>query len=418
MNFPVNYIQFSGKNLSAIFRLYLKSSVLLPALLVFLSYYNSVYSQNSAISPPDIPGIEVRTGKSVLILDQKNVKTAQSFRFQDGRIVVGNGDATRWSYDNGHTWVSGPPSSFEKASVDLGNGEILTIGRNSKKRPDGKFTLKQIRSLDNWENTIKEDGVLDIPQASYTVTGSGGRVDGFLFHHGLLMLENGDLIGSMYGNYEGDVTLCDGYPPELGQRKYRTIVVFSKDKGKTWGNPVLVAYDKMLGRGIPADHDMVGKSIPESRVSRTALVPAVTQEGFRESDLVQARNGDLICLMRSGGRNPVPEANLFPTPLYCARSEDNGRTWSPPEQIADRGICPNAVTLSNGIIVCTYSRPGNWLIFSDDHGKSWKGAFQFGEGNATNYIEEVSPGNIQVFYEVEKDDNVQVFGIMFRVIKK
>jgi hypothetical protein len=259
---------------------------------------------------------------------------------------------------------------------------------------------------------------LDIPRASFTVTGSGGRVDGFLFHHGVLALSNGELIASMYGNYEGDVELCAGYPAELGQRKYRTIVVFSKDKGKTWGNPVLVAYDKMLGRGIPDDHDMVGKSIPESRVSRTTVVPAVTMEGFRESDLVQAANGDLICVMRSGGRNPVPEANLFPTPLYCSRSNDNGQTWSPPAQIADRGVSPNAVAMSNGIIVCTYSRPGNWLIFSEDNGNTWKGAFQFGAGGATNYIVEVAPDTIQVFYEVEENGEDRVRGTFFTVRKQ
>ena len=374
-------------------------------------------AESFKIVVPDIPGIDVEIGKSVLIPNQTRVKTALAFRFNDGRIVAGNGKNTRWSYDNGKTWESGPENQFDKAAVDLGNGEILSIGRNSKRRPDGKFTLKQLRSLDNWKTVTREEAILDIPRASYTVTGSGGRVDGFLFHHGILALDNGDLIGSMYGNYEGDVQLCAGYPAELGQRKYRTVVVLSKDRGKTWGDPVLVAYDKMLGRGIPDDHDMVGKSIPESRVSTTTIVPAVTQEGFRESDLVQAPNGDLICLMRSGGRNPVPEANLFPTPLYCSRSSDNGQTWSPPTQIADRGVCPNAVTMSNGIIVCTYSRPGNWLIFSDDHGKTWKGAFQFGTGGATNYIMEVAPDTIQVYHEVGENNHETLQGTFFTVKK-
>lgn len=376
------------------------------------------FAQDFDAKIPEIAGIKVEMGKSVLIPKKEKVKTALAFRFNDGRIVVGNKTNTHWSYDNGNTWEPGPENKFAKAAIDLGNGEILSLGRNTKRRPDGKLTAKQLRSMDNWETMTEEEALVDIPRASFTVTGSGGRVDGFLFHHGVLALKNGDLIGSMYGNYEGDVELCAGYPAELGQRKYRTIVVFSKDKGKTWGNPVLVAYDKMLGRGIPDDHDMVGKSIPETRVSRTTVVPAVTMEGFRESDLVEAANGDLICVMRSGGRNPVPEANLFPTPLYCSRSSDNGQTWSPPAQIADRGVCPNAVTMSNGIIVCTYSRPGNWLIFSDDNGKTWKGAFQFGPGGATNYILEVAPDTIQVYYEVEQDDEDRVLATFFTVRKQ
>lgn len=385
------------------------------SLLLFLLPAAAAPGGNFNSSPPVIAGIKVETGKTVVILNENKIKNALAFRFADGRLVVGSGDQTRWSYDNGETWQSGPACQFEKASIDLGNGEILSIGRNSKIRPDGKFSLKIDRSLDNWKTVAGEEASLEIPNASYTVTGSGNRVDGFLFHHGILQLPNGDLIGSMYGNFEGDEMLCDGYPAELGQRKYHTIVVFSSDRGRHWGNPVQVAYDKMLGRGIPADHEMVGKSIPASRISRTTIVPAVTQEGFRESDLVRAENGDLICLMRSGGRNPVPEANLFPTPLYCSRSSDEGKTWSPPAQIADRGVCPNAVTLHNGLIVCTYSRPGNWLIFSDDHGKTWKGAFQFGTGNATNYIEEVAPDTIQVYYEVKDSGSEKVCGTFFSV---
>ncbi len=372
-------------------------------------------AESFKIVVPDIPGIDVSVGESVPIPTEK---TAVAFQFEDGRIVVGPKNNSLWSNDNGHTWEQGPEGPGEKVAIDLDGGEILSISRNSKLRPDGKFTLKQRRSLDNWVTVKTEEASLDIPQASFTVTGSGGRVDGFLFHHGILKLANGDLIGTMYGNYEGDVLLCDGYPTELNQRKYRTVVVFSKDKGHSWGNPVLVAYDKMLGRGIPDDHKMIGKSIPETRASRTTIVPAVTQEGFREADLVEAPNGDLICVMRSGGRNPVPEANLFPTPLYCSRSNDGGKSWTPPEQIADRGTCPSLVTMKNGIIVCTYGRPGNWLIFSDDNGKTWKGAFQFGTTGSSNYLLEVAHDTIQVYHETKDGSEETVHGTFFKVKKR
>jgi hypothetical protein len=385
------------------------------AVIFLFIFIPSVAGQGFEIVVPDIPGIEVIAGESILI---PHVESALAFQFRDGRIVVGKGKASMWSTDAGHTWKLGPVGPGEKVAIDLGNGEILSISRNSKRRSDGKYTLRLRRSFDNWKTITTEEAELDIPRASFTTTGSGNRVDGFLFHHGILQLANGDLIGTMYGNYEGDIELCEGYPAELNQRKYRTIVVFSKDNGRTWGDPVHVAYDKMLGRGIPDDHHMVGKSIPTSRVSRTAIVPAITMEGFREADLVEAPNGDLICLMRSGGRNPVPGVNLFPTPLYCSRSIDGGKTWSPSEQIADRGICPNAVTMKNGIIVCTYSRPGNWLIFSDDNGQTWKGTFQFGRGRSTNYILETGPDTIQVYHEIENERGKSVWGTYFTVKKR
>jgi hypothetical protein len=362
---------------------------------------------------PEIPGIEVTKGESVQI---PGPTTALAFQFNDGRIVVGNGAECMWSYDGGQSWIKGPAGPGEKVAIDLGGSEILAIKRNSQRRADGKFTLRVRRSADNWKTFNNEESVLDIPNATSTVTGGGDLVDGFLFHHGIIMLKSGDLIGTMYGNYEGDNILCDGYPPQLNQRKYRTIVVFSNDKGHSWGDPVLVAYDRMLGRGIPDDHPLAEKGLPDETVKPTAIVPAITQEGFREADIVEASNGDLICMMRSGGRNGGT-TTLFPTPMYCSRSNDGGKNWTPPAQVADRGVCPNLVTLSNGIIVCTYSRPGNWLIFSDDNGLTWKGAFQFGTSRDYNYILEVAPNTVQVYREMMERGEKRVYGTFFTIKK-
>jgi hypothetical protein len=376
------------------------------------------YGQSNKFNIPEIAGLEVTKEETIVLPTKAKVKTALAFKFNDGRIICGDKGNTLLSTDNGHTWLPYENGNMEKAMTNLRNGESLAISRNSHKKDNGKFSIAMLRSSDNWQTTQKEVAEIDIPHASFTVTGSGNRVDGFLFHHGLLELDNGDLIGSMYGNFEGDTELCAGYPTELNQRKYHTIVVFSKDAGKTWGDYVHVAYDKMLGRGIPDNHEMIGKSIPPSMANRISVVPAVTMEGFRESDLVKAANGDLLCIMRSGGRNPIEGVALFPTPLYCSRSEDNGQSWTPPMQIADRGVSPNAVTLDNGIIVCTYSRPGNWLIFSDDNGKSWKGAFQFADGRATNYIINSGPDSIQVFYEAEINDETKLLATYFTVKRK
>jgi hypothetical protein len=378
----------------------------------------SAHARDKTVTIPDIAGIRVTEGETIVLPTRGKVKTAVAFKFADGSIICGDKGNTLLSTDNGHSWTPQADANLEKAMLNLSNGESLAVSRNSHKKSNGKFRISIVRSGDNWQTQHKEEAEIEIPNASFTVTGSGNRVDGFLFHHGLLELANGDLIGSMYGNFEGDTELCAGYPTELNQRKYHTIVVFSKDKGRTWGDYVHVAYDKMLGRGIPDDHDMIGKSIPPSMVNRTAVVPAITMEGFRESDLVQAANGDLLCIMRSGGRNPIKGVALFPTPLYCSRSQDNGKSWSPPLQIADRGVSPYAVTLQNGIIVCTYSRPGNWLIFSDDNGKSWKGAFQFGDGRATNYIINSGPDSVQVFYEAEIHDETKLLATFFTVKRK
>jgi hypothetical protein len=334
---------------------------------------------------PSIPGLKVRAVKTVEI---PGVESPIVHQFEDGRIVVMGKDQGIWSYDGGETWEPGPRGPDDKTTFNLGNGEILSINRTSIKRDDGKFTLFQRRSLDNWKTVTEEEALLDTPEATNTGGDAGDMHEGLLMHHGALRLKDGRLMATMFGNYKGDVTLAAGYPEAFDFRKYRTVVVFSSDKGKSWGNPVTVAYDRQLARGTDDD----------SSVQTTTVVPAQTQEGFCEPDLTRATDGTIICAMRSGGRIGVIKAPSFPTPLFISRSMDEGATWTPPVPVADRGVCPYLVTLENGVIVCSYARPGAWLIFSDDNGETWKGAFQFGGSGSYVNVIQVAPNKVLAIY--------------------
>jgi hypothetical protein len=356
-------------------------------------------AENTKIEVPKIPGLTVRVGKEVKIPGATN---SIAHQFEDGRIVVVGEDGKGvWSSDGGRTWKEGPAGPDDKTTFNLGGSEILSIARTSVKRDDGKFNIYQRRSPDNWKTVIKEDAIIDSPLASSTGGDTGEHHDGLLVHHGAVRLKNGDLMISTYGNYQGDTELADGYPEEFKMLKYRTVVLFSKDNGKTWANPITVAYDKQLGRGTDDD----------SSVQTTTIVPAQTQEGFCESDLVTAADGSIICAMRSGGRIGVKKAPSFPTPLFISRSTDEGQTWSPPVPVADRGVCPYLVKLENDVIVCSYARPGDWLIFSDDNGESWKGSFEFGPGGGYNTIFEVAPNKFIVIYHRDSSYVAQHFSV-------
>ncbi|MBI3923522.1 MAG: exo-alpha-sialidase [Armatimonadetes bacterium] len=323
------------------------------------------------ILPPKVPGLKVQVGKTVVI--QPGGSYTATFRFADGRIAVVAGDlpnAGRWSTDGGRTWQDGPRSPAN-AAIELENGEVVSLAFATKKLPEGNYSLEQRRSLDGWETFTVEQSVLDIP-LSVPCGGDGGPEEvnqGFLMDHGVLRLKNGDIMATMYGNYAGDTARSEGYG-EPGFVKYRTIVVFSSDKGKTWGRPVTVGYDPKIG-----------------------------QEGLCEADLARAANGDILCVMRSGGWPGIP-----PTPLYVSRSSDEGQTWTAPAPIADKGVWPTLCVLQNGIVVCTYGRPGNELVFSDDDGKTWKGAFAYGDGawdktSSYNSVVAVGPDKALVVYD-------------------
>ena len=129
-------------------------------------------------------------------------------------------------------------------------------------------------------------------------------------------------------------------------------------------------------------------------------------ESFCEADLLTLPGGEILCFMRTGGNGGKH------TPLYLSRSTDDGKTWSTPQPIADRGVWPNACRMRSGVIVCTYGRPANWLAFSLDDGRTWTGHFCFYNGPTTSYnsVEEIAPDVLLVVYDrrqLDPDGNLR-----------
>lgn len=94
--------------------------------------------------------------------------------------------------------------------------------------------------------------------------------------------------------------------------------------------------------------------------------------------------------------------------LDLSRSKDDSKTWSEPEPIVDRGVWPNAWRMKCGVLGCTDGRPGNWLAFSLDDGRTWRGDFCFYDGGTSSYnsVEEVEPDTLLVVYDGQQiDDN-------------
>jgi Neuraminidase (sialidase) len=332
------------------------------------------------------------------------------FKLKDGRIcAAGESDFSYWSEDGGKTWEKGPEGPLSKMAIDLGDGEIITVGGNTIPQPDGRLKVSYVRSTDNWKTYFEDSGFADVPLSTSMGTDNNTpRIPGMMMHHGIVELPNGDLLASMYGNYKGDNIPIDAYPVELGCMKTRTVIVRSSDRGKTWVNPITVAYDTMLG----------ALNEPDVTGSKFTIVPAVTQEGFNEADLAIAPNGDIICVMRSGGASGEGVMTIYPTPMYMSRSTDNGQTWTTPIGIADRGCNPSLITLENGIMVCAYARPGMWVIFSDDNGETWKGATQVDIGMRYCYVVDVGPDSFMVCRETPGESGSTMRATYFTVNKR
>jgi len=148
-----------------------------------------------------------------------------------------------------------------------------------------------------------------------------------------------------------------------GDKCHRTILVESEDDGRTWSLLSTVAYF----HGEPGD-------------------------GYCEPALMETPDGELLCMLRRGGRLALAQC----------RSSDGGRTWTEPELTPGHGVDPDVYLMSSGVLACTYGRPGNHIMFSEDGcGYAWGYRTQIGDWRSSTYmgIAEVAPDELLVIYD-------------------
>jgi len=124
--------------------------------------------------------------------------------------------------------------------------------------------------------------------------------------------------------------LTEHHPPN----NRHTFLVFSSDKGKSWGKPVLAVDDPKLR--------------------------------FGEPDIAEVAPGEITCILRASkvGRH-----------MFACRSTDAGETWSKPEPTSICGFPGHLLILADGRLLCTYGcrwEPfGIRMALSADSGRSW-----------------------------------------------
>lgn len=136
--------------------------------------------------------------------------------------------------------------------------------------------------------------------------------------------------------------------PQLGVRNrvlrvFATVVVSSADNGRTWREVGVIPYQPDLA----ADPHWDGR------------------DGFSEPELQEMPDGSLLCLLRTDDGNGTG-------PMYWARSEDQGVTWSRPAVFDDRGVWAQMLTLESGVTLASYGRLGLFVRATrDSSGRQW-----------------------------------------------
>lgn len=359
------------------------------------------------------------------------------------RMVYPYAMSTVVSRDDAKTWTQVPLKpgenglNMEGGAIQLKNGTIVALDTYiSPGKTDGQGIGQLYTSNDDWQTLQGPLNVpFDMPDADfYSSKDDGGRPhDAQRLHRRILETPNGDLLTTFYGWIKGDNTPSTYIPSML---KSRVMLARSTDKGKSW-----------------------------KRVSTIAVDPKIGTEGFGEPVLTHISKGPnagrLICLMRTGRE------------LREAISDNGGRTWSPhrarvfagldiyrtelwvdwlrnykdfkgklldennPDELRGAVVDPDLLELRSGLLVAAFgvripqklcwrhpehSWNGNYLAFSQDHGKTWPNVVRMTSGVLTTHymaIEETLTDNkIFITYDLggwSKGMNRDIYGRFLKI---
>ena len=321
-----------------------------------------------------LPGLEIQVEETVTIIpaQERQCPCGFLFRLANGELVGGGVRSTepeptwRRSRDSGRTWYEAP--AWPTFNVhQFPDGELIHFGQAwnpwlQKTDRVGVYHDVVYRSTDDGHTHRAETvELLDLPELAEAADATWGHhVDAYV-DHAIVALRDDSLLASVRGRFSND-------------RKTRTFVVRSTDRGRTWRYRSTVAFDLTEG-------------------DRYRI------QGFSEPDLLALPGGELLCFMRTGGTYDGRH-----TPLYSSRSIDDGHTWSAPDPIADRGVFPKACAMSNGVLAVVYGRPGDWLAFSLNQGHTWMGHFclhlgpQAWDCGSYDWILQVAPDTLLAAY--------------------
>jgi hypothetical protein len=302
------------------------------------------------------------------------------FKMQNGDIILvfhKDGDvhgATRVvlkSTDQGRTWAPFPtPVNRLETVAVLRDGTVafyddyafrkegsVFVGQMSVSRDGGKtagpLELAEFHRPANAASVKASTYWAPNELAKYKTTSAQWSDElGHALWRSALERKDGTLIACAHTRYEGD-------------EKPRSVCYHSTDHGRTWRSESTICYD-----------------------------PALPGEASVEPVMSFCSNGDVLCVLRTGGG----------LPLMQARSTDGGRTWQKATKTGSLGVDPDLCLMSHAVLACSYGRPGNRIMFSaDGSGRDWTDRLTIYEYHTGSFgytgIVEVEPGKLLFVYD-------------------
>jgi hypothetical protein len=213
--------------------------------------------------------------------------------------------------------------------------------------------------------------------------------------------EEGAFIGMAYyfdaaaKNFTMTESLIRGLPEGMGRLTFDRHIFNTKQ-----GDQLVVVYGS--APKLPDD---------PRKTSRRALLLKSADRGLTwnyystlgprpEPSVVWFSETELMALLRVNGWMPMEQI----------WSHDGGLTWTPPRQLEEGSVDADLVYMSNGVLACSYGRPGSNLMFSLDRGETWVHHHVITEVRGYNYttIREVSPGRLLYIHDAPRMEALYV----------
>lgn len=273
-------------------------------------------------------------------------------RFGNGAIALSHSVGTHttpaergelvWSPDNGQTWTTTTPipilAAWNSHQFDDGSVIALAAWNTSQARMAHDDVLLRRWTSPDAGFTTERIGI-ELPWASTLA-----------IHRSMVRAADGSLVQTAYGR-----GVDDDYD--------RSFTLRSIDNGASWSYGGTIGFDP-------------------------------TGPSFNEPTIVNLSDGTLLALIRTQVGGTIG-------PLVQSKSSDFGVTWSDPVKIADYGVDPHVIRLTNGALVASGGRPGIFLLVDlTGTGDHWQQIpFYDGLGSSYTTLLEVEPNRVMVLYD-------------------
>lgn len=174
----------------------------------------------------------------------------------------------------------------------------------------------------------------------------------------------------------------------------------------------LIQVPKKSGQfGVSFDRDIFDLGNGETM----AVVYTAISKGDMHSYLMKSADaGKTWTYFSTIGEGPEPSVVRFSAtemmailrplsfgPLRQTWSHDGGKTWDKLTPLEEGSVAPDMTLMSNGVLACSYGRPGSNLMFSTDQGHTWSHHTVITDSGGFNYtaIREVSPGRLLYIHD-------------------